>query len=336
MTLLAAYDRAFAALAEAALQLSDAKTIGEVMDVKNGVEHIRLYARQLKDKELLAKAVEVELRTERRLGELLEAAKKAGQLVEGRRRKDDTERVTLDEIGIDRKLSSTAQKAASLAVQAFEAVIEAARNRITSRGAIEIVAVDKKERRDQRERELATVQTALPDKRYGVIYADPEWRFEVYNRDTGMDRAADNHYPTSTTDEICKRPVADIAADDCCLFLWATVPMLPDALRVMEAWSFAYKSHCIWAKDRLGTGYWFRNKHEILLVGTRGDIPAPSMGTQFESVIEAPVGRHSEKPERFYELIEAYFPTLPKIELNARRARAGWDCWGKEAPEVAA
>lgn len=85
-------------------------------------------------------------------------------------------------------------------------------------------------------------------------------------------------------------------------------------------------------EDYTGTGYWFVNKHEILLVGTRGNVPAPAQGTQWESVVTAPRGRHSEKPEVFYELIEAYFPNLPKIELNLRGApRPGWDGWGNEA-----
>lgn len=191
----------------------------------------------------------------------------------------------------------------------------------------------KKENRSNKEKVLAGLQLALPNKRYGVIYADPEWRFEVYSRETGMDRAADNHYPTSETDKICARPVKGIAANDCALFLWATVPMLPDALRVMDAWGFAYKSHIIWKKNRIAHGYWFRNQHELLLVGTRGDgLPAPAHGTQFPSVIEANVGAHSQKPEEFYLVIESYFPNLPKIELNARRARDGWDAWGLEAP----
>lgn len=192
--------------------------------------------------------------------------------------------------------------------------------------------VVKQEARAERESELAQEQRALPDKKYGVILADPEWRFEVYSRDTGMDRAADNHYPTSATDAICARPVGDIAAKDCVLFLWATVPMLPDALKVLAAWGFSYKSHCIWRKDKIGTGYWFRNAHELLLVGTRGDIPAPAMGTQFVSALDAPVGEHSAKPEIFLTMIERYFPTLPKIELNRRGpARPGWDAWGNES-----
>ncbi len=199
--------------------------------------------------------------------------------------------------------------------------------------------------REAREVALGARQQALPDKRYGVILADPEWQFEPYSRKTGMDRAADNHYPTSPLDVIKARPVASIAADDCVLFLWATAPMLPQALEVMAAWGFLYKSHAVWRKAErsaaggrhsaglvLGTGYWFRNAHEILLVGTRGTVPAPAMGTQSPSLFDSPPLRHSQKPEEAYRLIEAYFPTLPRIELNARGVREGWDAWGNEAP----
>jgi N6-adenosine-specific RNA methylase IME4 len=194
----------------------------------------------------------------------------------------------------------------------------------------------KAERRAQRELELASKQAELPSQRYGVIVADPEWRFEPYSRETGMDRAADNHYPTSITDIIAQRDIASIAADDCVLFLWATVPMLEDAMDVLKAWGFKYKSHAIWDKVHIGTGYWFRNRHELLLVGTKGDIPAPAMGDQFASVMTIARKEHSAKPEQFLELIEQYFPNLPKIELNRRGpARPGWDAWGNEA-EVAA
>lgn len=189
----------------------------------------------------------------------------------------------------------------------------------------------KKIARQKKEQELSKKQAALPAKKYGVIYADPEWSFETYS-ENGKDRSADNHYPTSTTEDIIARGVKDIAADDCVLFLWATAPKIEDAFRVLNAWGFTYKSQAIWNKDKIGTGYWFRNKHEILLVGTRGEIPAPAMGTQWPSVIDAPVGDHSAKPEKFYELIETYFPSLKKIELNARNKRSGWDAWGFEAP----
>jgi N6-adenosine-specific RNA methylase IME4 len=110
--------------------------------------------------------------------------------------------------------------------------------------------------------------------------------------------------------------------------------MLPQALEVMAAWGFQYKTNIAWVKDCIGTGYWFREKHEHLLVGTKGNIPAPAPGTQDESVLIAPRGRrHSEKPKFVYELIEDYFPNLPKIELNARQCREGWDSWGLDVPE---
>jgi N6-adenosine-specific RNA methylase IME4 len=190
---------------------------------------------------------------------------------------------------------------------------------------------EKKLKRVEREAELGAKQQALPDKRYGCILADPEWQFETFDPDTGGDRAASNHYPTSPLEVIKARPVLSIAADDSVLFLWATSPMLPQALEVMTAWGFAYKSSFVWIKPKAGTGYWNRNRHELLLVGTRGNIPAPAMGTQWVSVIEAPTGRHSEKPAAFYELIESYYPSLPRIELNARAARPGWHRWGNEA-----
>jgi N6-adenosine-specific RNA methylase IME4 len=195
----------------------------------------------------------------------------------------------------------------------------------------------KQVRRAEREQALGTKQLALPTKKYGVILADPEWEFETWS-EAGMDRSAANHYPTSSLEGIKNRDVASIAADDCALLLWATGPMLPQAQEVMAAWGFKYASHIIWNKlnhrgtRQKGTGYWFVNGHEILLLGTKGDVPAPAPGTQWPSVVDAPVGEHSEKPEFAYEWAEQFFPNLPKIELNARRARAGWDRWGLEAP----
>ncbi len=335
MTTLAQYSAARAALAEAS-------RVEQVMHVRDEVEHLKLYARQIKDRSLMADALELQLRCERRLGELLVAAKELGQIAEGRRRKNsdsDAEfpRVVLTEVGIDHRLSSKAQKAASLSQQAFDSMVEQARNRLVSGAAIIVdmaKAEDKKGRRDEKEAALAErIRAASANvgngKLYGLILADPAWRFEPYSRETGMDRAPENHYPTMTLDKIEALQIP--AADDCVLFLWATVPMLPEALAVMGAWGFTYKSQIVWVKDRIGTGYWARNKHELLLIGTKGSIPAPVPGTQPESAILAPVGRHSEKPEVFHELIERLFPNIPKLEMFSRRARPGWDSWGAEA-----
>jgi N6-adenosine-specific RNA methylase IME4 len=192
---------------------------------------------------------------------------------------------------------------------------------------------EKKARRAEREEELAEKTAAISEsigyQLYNVILADPAWQFEVYS-ENGMDRSADNHYPTSAVEEFMALKVPDATAEDCVLYLWVTVPMLLDGLALMGAWGFEYKSHIVWIKDKVGTGYWSRNRHELLLIGTKGKPPAPAMGTQSPSAIEAPVGRHSEKPVIFYEIIEAAFPTVPKLEMFARTERSGWDSWGNE------
>lgn len=187
-------------------------------------------------------------------------------------------------------------------------------------------------RRADREARLGAKIAALPNAKYGVILADPEWHDEVYSEETGMDRHASRIYSTSSIDEIKQRAVESIAADDCVLFLWAANHHLDSAIEVLRAWGFKYVSHYIWRKPDIGLGYWNRSVHEVLLIGTRGKIPCPALGTQWESVIDAPRGDvHSAKPEIFHEMIEAYFPNLPKIELNRRGApRNGWDAWGNE------
>jgi N6-adenosine-specific RNA methylase IME4 len=251
--------------------------------------------------------------------------------------------MTLDDQGIDKHLAKRARKAAKTDEAKFEREVAKARQlaNAAAEGHTAMIKAAKAEQHAQkmaaraaREAALAEKIIALPDKRCGVIYADPEWHFETYSVEGTLGTSAQDHYPTSDLETIKARVelIDKIAAKDCVLFLWATVPMLPHALEVMAAWGFTYKSHFTWIKDRTGTGYWNLNKHEILLVGTRGNIPAPAAGTLWPSVIEAPRGRHSEKPEIFYELIESYFPNLPKIELNARRERKGWDRWGLEAP----
>lgn len=195
----------------------------------------------------------------------------------------------------------------------------------------DIATTVKRERRRAREIQTGHRIMALPQKKYGVIYADPEWRFQPWSEETGMDRSADNHYRTSLAEQIAARDVPSIAAADCVLFLWATAPMLVQALSVMGCWGFGYATHVVWCKDRIGTGYWVRGQHELMLIGTKGHVDCPAPGDQFTSVIDAKRGAHSAKPEVVLEMIERMFPTYPKVELNRRGpARPGWDAWGDE------
>lgn len=328
------YDAACRAVAEA-------KTLDEVKDFHDKAEAMRAYARQAQNKQLEVDAAEIRIRAERRLGEILADTPKATgargvgpNAVPSEYRNEPT----LSEIGVGRKLSSRAQKLAAVPETQFESMVGDWRGRIeeeNERVTTNLLkAGEKSLSRDAREQELARniaeASETLGEKQYGVIYADPPWRFEPYSRETGMDRAADNHYPTMTLDAIEALDVP--SANDCVLFLWATAPMLPQAMSVMGSWGFEYKSQIVWVKDRIGTGYWARNKHELLLIGTRGNVPAPEPGTQPNSIIEAPISKHSAKPKRFAEVIEFLFPNLPRIELFARAERDGWDCWGAEAP----
>lgn len=191
----------------------------------------------------------------------------------------------------------------------------------------------KKVAREEKEQALAakTIEQSLQaDKVYGVIYIDPPWKFETFS-ENGMDRSADNHYPTMSIQSLSELVMP--AGKDCIMFMWATVPMLPEAIDLLTDWGFTYKSHIAWVKDRIGTGYWTRNKHELLLIATKGNVPAPAMGMQPPSVIELPLGRHSEKPEFFADMIMSLYPTTPKIEIFARVGRVGWDSMGNEAQD---
>jgi N6-adenosine-specific RNA methylase IME4 len=329
-TPLVRYDAARRALAEA-------HCVDEVKDIRDKAAAMQLYARQAKDGELIAMATEIRRRAERRLGEIMAEERKAGRLAKPpnpkrrvAKRPDDPP--TLAKRGISKSLADRARKAAAIPEGEFEAhVAQTVEGAVTSMEGKAARQAEKRERRRQRELELAAKITALPEKKYGVIYADPPWRFEPYSAKTGMDRAADNHYPTMDVEAI-KVLAAIPAADDCVLFLWATVPVLPAALEVIDAWGFTYKSALFWVKDKEGTGYWTRNRVELLLIGTRGNVPAPAPGEQPPQVIEAPRDRHSEKPAAFAEIIEKLYPNVPKIELFARAPRPGWDVWGNEVP----
>ena len=163
----------------------------------------------------------------------------------------------------------------------------------------EIAKVAKQQARGQREAALGAKQYALPLKRYGAILADPEWRFETWSP-RGMDNSSpENHYPTSVLAEIAARDVPSISAPDCALFLCATPPLLKAAMQVMDAWGFTYITNAVWVKDREGTGYWFRIRHEHLLLGTRGNVPCPAPGDQWDSVIEQPRRAPARSPRHF-------------------------------------
>jgi N6-adenosine-specific RNA methylase IME4 len=178
-------------------------------------------------------------------------------------------------------------------------------------------------RRAQRALELAN-PPPLPCGPFELIYADPPW--QLGNPEGAY--APENHYPTMPLEEI--KSLAVPAADDAVLYLWAVNMLLPQALEVISAWGFQYLTNQAWVKPSIGLGTWARNRHELLLVARKGRFAPPEPEERPDSVLEAPRGRHSEKPALVYELLERAYPQASKLELFARRSRPGWVAWGNE------
>jgi N6-adenosine-specific RNA methylase IME4 len=327
--------------------------VDEVKTMRDKAMAMEVYAYQAKDRELIAESTEIKMRASRRLGELMAEMKKAGMMSKGaavkgvgragkKGGKGAPAIPTLADQNIDKDLAKLARKLAVIPAKEFERQVDQAIALATASvsGDKSVIKqaraerqAEKKKKRAAKNRKLAAKIKDLPEKKYGVILADPGWSFESFSEDTGEDRSAANHYTVEDTADIRKWPVVNIAADDCVLYLWATVPMLQDALEVLAAWDFEYVSHFVWDKEAPGTGYWNRNQHELLLIGTRGKVVPPAQGDQFSSVIIEKKTKHSAKPQKAYEIIEAYHgDDLPKIELNRRgEKRAFWDAWGNEA-----
>lgn len=165
-------------------------------------------------------------------------------------------------------------------------------------------------------------------KKYKVIYADPPWSYRNKKTGGGHTSGAIQKYSTMSTDEICNMKIP--ANKDSVLFLWATVSLIEDAFKVMNAWGFKYKTMITWRKIMsMGLGYWYRGQCEHLLFGIKGKVKAFRM--QEANFLQLKALRHSEKPNEFRQLIERSTKSLnPKLEMFARKKFSGWDVFGNE------
>lgn len=170
------------------------------------------------------------------------------------------------------------------------------------------------------------------NKKYKIIYADPPWQY----KDRGCSGACEKHYKTMKLEEIKNLPIAKIASKDCVLFLWTTYPQLKQAIEVIEAWGFRYKTIGFqWVKkNRSGNGFffglgrWTRGNTEPCLIATKGK--PQRVSNKVSQLILEPVGRHSAKPGVVRDKIVELTGEGEKIELFARQQVEGWDCWGDE------
>lgn len=190
---------------------------------------------------------------------------------------------------------------------------------------------------------------------FDLIMADPPWAYAMRS-EKGYSKAPEAHYQTMPTAEIAALPVEVLAATDCLLWLWAVNPKLPEALQVMAAWGFTFKTAGTWVKrttrgkDAFGTGYVLRSSNEPFLIGTRG-APRTTKATRstiptyddgFHSLadggdwpsasitIEGALREHSRKPDAAYLAAEGLMPTARRLELFSRQSRPGWSVWGNE------
>ena len=168
--------------------------------------------------------------------------------------------------------------------------------------------------------------------KYSIIYADPPWS---YNQRTARG-SAEHHYPTMSQDDLKNLPISEIAEKDCTLFMWATFPMIKEALELIEAWGFRYKTTAfVWAKKNrksdswfTGLGFWTRSNAEICLLAVKGNPKRQSPCVS--QLIVSPREEHSKKPDETRDRIVKLMGDLPRVELFARQKTEGWDVWGNE------
>lgn len=172
---------------------------------------------------------------------------------------------------------------------------------------------------------------------YQVVYCDPPWDYAGRTQQNGKAavKSAVDHYPTMTLEAMKALKVEEQCAKDAVMFMWSSSPHLPQAIELMEAWGFTYKTVAfVRDKQKVNPGYYTMSQCELCLVGVKGRIPKPRGSRKERQFLSAARGRHSEKPVEIRERILRMFPTQKKIELFCRKAAEGWDCWGNEVDSV--
>ena len=235
----------------------------------------------------------------------------------------------MSELGIDdRKVSHRAQRIAAVPEARFERYIATA-TEITTADVLRIAKTVGRERTASSRRGSGGWVTdlerfTLAGHRVGTIYADPPWLYA----NQGTRAATRNHYLGMTVEQLCALPISDIAAGHAHLHIWTTNAFLFECPKIIAARGFEFRSSFIWIKPQIGIGNYWRNAHEFLLTGVRGDAKAFD-DQNLRSWLEADRRQHSEKPDEVRRLIERASPG-PRIELFARNLTPGWYAWGHQ------
>ena len=172
--------------------------------------------------------------------------------------------------------------------------------------------------------------------RFWTILIDPPWRFTNRTGKVGPEHKRLHRYRTMTFEEIAALPMEKLGLPKSHLYLWCPNALLLEALTIMKAWGFTYKTNIVWYKvrkdggpDGRGVGFYFRNVTELLLFGVKGNLRTLTPGRRQVNILISRKQEHSRKPEEVYSLIEGCSPG-PYLELFARKKKPGWTQWGDE------
>lgn len=297
------------------------KNIDEVKKIKDQAEALRVYAKQAKEGlEVQNNIADIKLRAERRIGELSKKIPtKKGIRTDLTSPHDGGKLNILKDAGIAHP--ERYEAIASLPEEEFEKHIQevkASNKELTTIGVIKLA----RKLNQPKKREAGKI----PEGEFDILYLDPPWRYDFAPQ---IERAIEDHYPTMSLEELKRIKLP--AAKNCLMLLWATAPKLEWAMELIKHWGFEYKTCSVWNKDNFGMGYWFRISHELLLVATKGKFSPPENSIRVNSVYTEKAGKHSKKPDFYYDLIEKQFPNHKYLELFARKKHNDkWTVWGNE------
>lgn len=324
-------------LSQAERMLAEIATVQDALDVVDFAEAARVLAQRAKlGTRAVNHATTVKVRAERRLADAVDEGQRTGVIAIGRPRKSPEGgdfSATLESIGVkpQRLMEARALRDAysddellAFAATHDESDRELSRKALLKAARATVIA-------------KSPAEPVFIDGEFGTIVADPPWRYG----NTSTRGAAQDHYPTMTINEIADLKVAhEHTGERAHLYLWTTAGHLPEAFAVMEAWGFTYKTYLVWVKPQMGMGNYFRISTELVLFGIKGELR-----TQDRAIMnwfQAKRGKHSAKPESFYDTVMRASPG-PYLEMFARcrksrqlicgctKCRLGWQVWGNES-----
>ena len=336
----------------ASVQTANAEELVELVHAIDGIEELMRRAGYEDSTEVMRPANETRFEARWRLGQMLAKMMrgKGGRPTKG----NAAHRVHsyldwLKDMGLDRQRADEMQRIGAIpSLEKLHAAFKESADQgilTTVKGLVRFAQpwwrMEVRERKHRDIADAAAPASEISLGRFPLIYADPPWLFRTWS-ESGGGRSPGQHYPTLSDQEIIDfqiqgKPVSEVAHDDAMLFLWCTSSNIPLALKVMEAWGFTFKASAVWVKEnenhglQIGMGQVFRNAHEILLYGDRGNVAGPA--EVLPSVFRSKRRDHSAKPVAVRQALERMYPDMAdcRLELFARGKVKGWTTYGNEA-----